>query len=130
MKDDKSTFQKLRDRPGLDLMTLALPADAIPFTVVRTESPARRKRREHFVKLPWTWVGRLMSARQKATWPVAVVILYEHWRRKGKTFALSNSGPMADISRWRKYRALVELEALGLIAVERRPDKAPLVRVL
>jgi hypothetical protein len=111
-----------------DLEAAAIPESELP--TWRANSPARRQRREHFVKVPWTWVERLMGARHKDAWPAAMVILYEHWRHKGKAFALSNSGPMADIHRRQKHRALVELEALGLIAVERRPKKSPLIRVL
>jgi hypothetical protein len=123
---------RMKDGPAksIDLTTLALPADAVPPVRVRVDSPARRRRRQHFVQVPWTWLERLMTARHVATPLVAMVILYQHWKHRGGAFALSNSGPMADISRWGKHRALAELEVLGLIAVERRPNKAPLVRVL
>jgi hypothetical protein len=124
----QSTFQKLPGKTEMfDLAALAVPDDMLPS--VRVDGPAQRKRREHFIRVPFNWHERLLKARYVATPLLAQHILYRHWKRKGEPITLSN-GAMPGVSRFRKYRALAELEALGLIAVERRPDKSPVVQVL
>ena len=35
-----------------------------------------QKRRQHFVKVPWTWIERLANARLRPTYRVALHILY------------------------------------------------------
>ena len=40
-----------------------------------------QKRRQHFVKVPWTWIERLATARYIATYRVALHMLYRHWKR-------------------------------------------------
>jgi hypothetical protein len=85
-----------------------------------------RKRREHFVKVPWTWVERLVKARYTATYRVALHVLYRHWKGSGKPFTLSNGMvAMEGVERRAKWRALRELEQLGLITIERRKRKSP-----
>ena len=49
-----------------------------------------RKRREHFVKVPWTWIERLVGARYIATYRVAHHVLYRHWKGRGEPFTLAN----------------------------------------
>ena len=90
-----------------------------------------QKRREHFVKVPRTWVERLATARYTATYRVALHILYRHWKDGGKPFALPN-GMMSreGVERRAKWRGLMELERLGLVAIERRQRKSPLITVL
>jgi hypothetical protein len=90
-----------------------------------------QKRQEHFIKVPWTWVEQLATARYTATYRVALHILYRHWKDGGKPFALSN-GLMskAGVERRAKWRGLMELERLGLVAIERRQRKSPLITVL
>ena len=89
-----------------------------------------QKQRQHFVKVPWTWIERLATARYTATYRVALHILYRHWRG-GKPFALPN-GMMSreGVERRAKWRGLMELERLGLVAIERRQRKSPLITVL
>jgi hypothetical protein len=85
-----------------------------------------RRRRQHFVKVPWTWVERLAEARYVATYRLALYVLYRHWRDNGKPFALANGDlKMGSTSRWQKWRALAELEKLGLITVKRAGRKSP-----
>ena len=89
-----------------------------------------QKQRQHFVKVPWTWIERLAGARYTATYRVALHILYRHWRG-GEPFALPN-GMMSreGVERRAKWRGLMELERLGLVAIERRQRKSPLITVL
>jgi hypothetical protein len=90
-----------------------------------------RKRKQQFVKVPGTWVEKLADAKHIATYRVALHLLYEHWRSRGQAVALPN-GMLAKggVARGTKWRALRELEQLGLVQVERRPRKSPLVTLL
>ena len=90
-----------------------------------------QKRREHFVRVPWPWIEQLAKARHIATYRVALHVLYQHWKGRGKPFTLSNTA-MRDqgVSRWRKWDGLRELEQLGLIIVERRKRRSPRIAVI
>jgi hypothetical protein len=90
-----------------------------------------QKRRQHFVMVPGIWIERLAKARHIASYRVALHLLYQHWKNTGKPILLPN-GMLAreGVTRRQKWEALRELERLGLIAVERRPRRAPLVTVL
>ena len=80
--------------------------------------------------VPWSWVERLAKARFTATYRVALHILYRHWKGGGESFTLSNGAvAMEGVGRRAKWRALGELERLGLITVERRPRRTPLIAV-
>lgn len=87
-----------------------------------------RRRRQQFVKVPWTWIERLTAAHHIATYRVALFVLHRSWKAGGKPFTLSN-GAVDGVSRWQKWRALQELEQLGLITVERRERKSPRIAI-
>jgi hypothetical protein len=90
-----------------------------------------QKRREHFVRVPWTWIERLATVRYIATYRVALHILYRHWRSHGEPFTLSNGMLiMEGVARGTKWRALRELEQLGLVTIERRRRKAPRITII
>ena len=89
-----------------------------------------QKRRQHFVMVPWAWAERLQGASGQ-TYRVAICLLYLHWRgSKSGLINLPNGMLKIDgISRQSKWRALTDLERRGLIVVEHRPRKSPLVRL-
>ena len=90
-----------------------------------------QKRQGQFVKVPWVWIDRLAKARHISTYRVALRVLHLHWKRSGQQFALSNGMlEMDGVNRWGKWDALHELEQLGLIRVERRPRKSPVITVI
>ena len=90
-----------------------------------------QKRRKHFILVPWTWAERLAEANYIGTYRTALHLLYQHWKKRGEPFTLANGMLAKDgVSRWQKWRALKELERLGLIRVERRPRKSPLITVV
>jgi hypothetical protein len=90
-----------------------------------------RKRQGQFVKMPLVWVERLTETRHIATYRVALRILYRHWKESGKPFTLSNGMVAMDgVDRQRKWEALRELERLGLIKVEERPNRSPWVTAI
>ena len=98
---------------------------------VRAVVPEKiKKRNEHFVRMPWTWIRRLPGA-TSSTWIVAFHVLYLDWSNKGQPFKLPNGLLKIDgVSPPSKRRALRGLERRGLITVEWRPRKSPIVRRL
>ena len=89
-----------------------------------------QKRREHFVKVPGLWVERLVGARYIATYRVTLYLLYQHWKGGGGPIKLANGVLLMEgVTRAAKWRALRELEQLGLITIERRPRQSPLITI-
>jgi hypothetical protein len=107
-----------------DLANLRLPPEA-----EQRVTPGKvRERREQFVMVPQWWVERLVKARRISTYRVALHVLYRHWKSRGQAFPLPNEAVFdGDINRWRKWDGLRELEQLGLVTVERRRRKSPIV---
>jgi hypothetical protein len=87
-------------------------------------------RRKNFAMVPMWWVEKLVGC-SGHTYHVALYVLHQDWRNNGKPFKLPNGMLQYDgVSRQLKWLALRRLERLGLIAVERRNRKSPVVRVL
>jgi hypothetical protein len=99
----------------------------------KAKAKAKRASRPNvgFVKVPLVWAERLAQARYIGTYRVALWVLYLHWKRKAPTFPLAN-GELGGwgVSRWVKHRALSDLERLGLIRVEWRSRKSPIVTIV
>jgi hypothetical protein len=90
-----------------------------------------QKRRQHFVKVPWTWVEQLVKARHVASYRVALHLLYQRWKTDSQVVQLSNGVLVHEgVARRAKWRALRELEKLGLISIERRPRRSPIITLL
>ena len=108
-----------------DIENLRLSPDQL-----RTVTPKKiLKRREHFIRVPFSWLERLNGASGKAH-ALALHLLYLHWKAKGAAFKLTNGMLEIDgIGRTSKWRALLELEGRGLISVERRSRKSPMITV-
>jgi hypothetical protein len=91
----------------------------------------KQQRKNKFVKVPFEWMDRLNRARHASTFKVALALLHRRWKTSSNTVLLQNTGlGFAGVSRRQKWRALAELERLGLIAIERRVRKSPRVTVL
>jgi hypothetical protein len=91
-------------------------------------APAKRKKQDAFVMLPM-WLAAEVA---KATHSPAVLVLAEllqrSWKAKGQTFPFTNGRlKKYGVSRKAKHRKLCELEAAGLITVNRRRGKTPWV---
>ena len=117
-----------KQNPFADLEALRRATEAPHFDEPR--SPHRRKQRptwqRHYIMLPWTWADRLQKARGVSTWRVAVLLLYEHWRRDGQPVVVSNILTQdLGVPPRSKTRALLELQALDLIAIDRKRRKSP-----
>jgi hypothetical protein len=66
----------------------------------------------------------------RCTCLVAWYVLHLHWKNQGTPFKLANSMLKYDgVGRHSKQRALNELEQRGLITLERRPRKSPIIHV-
>jgi hypothetical protein len=90
----------------------------------------KRKRADAFVMVPLVWAERLETTRNATTIKVALRLLYLVWKNKGQPIALSNMAVARFADRRRKWRALRELERLGLIKVERRAGSSPMIVVV
>jgi hypothetical protein len=116
MADDGFSVENLRvkDLPPLD------PAVARP-----------RRRSREFIQLSREQFDRLTKAKRPSAERVFLHLLFLTWRLPDKPVVLANTG-LADkgIDRHAKRRALLELEALGLVRVEWRRQKSPIITVL
>jgi nitrate reductase alpha subunit len=109
-------------------------ADAFDLERLRVNSadlqrkPKRKKWRRHYTQFPWAWAEQMKSVRRGSTYRLALLLLYEDWRTGGRSIVLSNAGlEQEGLTRKTKWRALLELEQLGLVKVERRLRKSPRV---
>jgi hypothetical protein len=110
----------------------ALRIDPADSTFVSKAAGSRKaKWQRKFIRVPWAWVDRLKTANRGSTYRLALLLVYEHWRNGGQPIRLSNAMLAGDgVTRKSKWRALRELEQLGLIKVESHPRKSPMVILL
>jgi hypothetical protein len=82
--------------------------------------------------VPRSWVERLGQSKHTVTYRLAFDVLYRAWRSKDySALHVSNViAAKAGISRASKWRALRELEALGLIVIQTRLRQSPTIKVL
>ena len=99
--------------------------DAEEYATRRIDSAIRKRRRRRFIIIPEMWIERLESARHVSTYRVALRILQRNRQCEGQPFPLPNN--IGGVSRWAKSTALKELEKAGLVELERRKRKSPLV---
>jgi len=91
-----------------------------------------RKRQEQFIKVPMWWYEKLTNPlpATRCTIALALHVLYLNWRSRGEPFKLPNGTLQYDgISHDSKTRALKDLEQRGLITVEWRERKSPIIHV-
>ena len=113
----------------LNLKSLELPPE-----LLATAKPAKTKRlkkRENiFIRAPFIWWEKL-SRYQGQIMAVALYMIHLDWKAQGRPVKLANGAlDLYGIGRRTKWRALAELERLGLISVERRVGKSPIIRIL
>ena len=107
-------------------------ADALILKAVEREAWATsgpKKAKATWLKLPLS-VALRMGGASGAAWAVLACLLNLEFRAKerGQPLALPNTALGEwGVSRRQKYRALVELEALGLVSVKLEPRKSPRV---
>jgi hypothetical protein len=97
--------------------------------------PAGRRggkaRKDLFVKVPLWWVEQATRATRSPRAFVCIWLLHLSWRARSMTFPLPNDKlGKRGVDRRAKRRALEALEAAGLIVVERRHGKTPVVTLV
>ena len=91
----------------------------------------RRRRQREFVMISREQSDRLDKAVNSVTERVYRHLLFLTWRAPDKPVKLANAElARKGIDRQSKRRALLELEALGLVRVEWRYKKSPIITVL
>ena len=101
-----------------------------PDEVLVTAEKAKR-RRQQFTQFPHSWVEGLRNARRTGSYRLALFLLHRHWKEGGKPVRVSNLAvEWVGLSPQEKMRALRELESLGLVRVDRQPNRAPTVTVI
>ena len=91
----------------------------------------KRHKGRQFVMVPLAWKERLSQAAYIGTYRVALHLLYRDWKEGSRPVLVSNVALAREgVSRWGKWRALRELESLGLVKIERRPRKSPVITVI
>jgi hypothetical protein len=113
-----------------DFNIAGLTIDPTDTTLVPARAPGRRsdhKARRYFVKVPWAWVQKLEGASGQACL-LALRILVWHFRERGASIELSNK--RAEMPSSSKRDALRDLERRGLVAVQWRGKRAPVIKPL
>jgi hypothetical protein len=88
------------------------------------------KAQRYFIKVPVTWVQKLIGAPGQ-TYALALHLLFRHFREHGAAIVLANRTIERDgIPPQSKRRALRDLEQRGLVNVDWRVRRSPIVRVL
>jgi hypothetical protein len=92
---------------------------------------AKRRRRQKFIMVPWSWFERLKPSRRGSTYRLAMLLQHLHWRNGRQPIKLSNVAlAEVGIDRRSKWNAIRELEQLGLIRVERQRRKSPVITLV
>ena len=92
---------------------------------------AKRRKEPPFVKVPLWWAAEATKATKTPKALVCIELLHRAWKAKSSTFSLPNGRLSKNgVSREIKRRALRDLEAAGLITVERRHGKTARVTLV
>jgi hypothetical protein len=85
----------------------------------------------NFVRFPMAWARQLVTIDAgKCTYQVALYLLHEVWRTKSNFVKVTNVGlKQWGVGRKGKQHALDQLRDQGLISVENRGRKSPVVKV-
>jgi hypothetical protein len=98
---------------------------------LEARAPVKRKKTEEFVMVPLWWVTEATKATRMPGALVLIELLHRSWKAKSLTFPLPNGRLIKyGVSREIKRRILHNLEVAGMITIERRPGKTPLVTLV
>lgn len=118
------------ERPGEPIFRHGRRIEIIEL-VSSSSSGAKVKWKRVYTVVPYTWEVGLRGCRAVSTYKLAMHLLYAHWYNGGRPIRLANVGLVATgVGRNEKRRGLVYLEGKGLISIERRPRKSPLIACL
>jgi hypothetical protein len=89
------------------------------------------KSKDTFVKVPLWWATEAAKATRMPGMLVLIELLHRSWKAKSMTFLLPNGRLGKNgVSREVKRKKLRDLESAGLIMVERRHGKTPIVTLV
>jgi hypothetical protein len=115
---------KMDPQQKADLQARSKPAD-------RSTRQKAHHRKEQFVMLPMCWKDRLRQAQHAGSLKLALHLHYLAWKTGERSIQLSNAvANDAGVTRRSKWRALSELDQLGLVVLERRGRRSPIVTIL
>lgn len=98
---------------------------------LQAAAPVKGKKADPFVKMPLWWAEAAAKATRTPKALVWVELLRVVWKTKSTTFSFpSGRLEKMGVSRHTKRRALRELAAAGLITIEWRNGKNPIVTVV
>jgi hypothetical protein len=88
-------------------------------------------KKDPFVKVPLWWMKEATAATRTPKALICIELLYISWKNRSASVPMSN-GRLAKlgISRETKRRALLQLEAAGLVTVDRHRGRAPVVTLV
>lgn len=116
----------------LDKFTLTdedLAKAALPPT--KEQRTAKRRQEGYFTTVPWAWKKALQMARSVAAYQLALHLLHVYFETKHKTFKVTNQmAAEAGLSRYQKTHALADMASWGIIAVEWRGKRSPIVTLM
>jgi hypothetical protein len=95
------------------------------------QAKRQKKNKELFVKVPLWWATEAAKATGMLKMLVLLELLHRSWKARSLTFPFPNSSlKKTGVGREAKRRILRDLEAAGLITVERRHGKTPMVSLV
>jgi hypothetical protein len=127
MSKDRSVFD-VNDYLLADDMLKAAPTQQTGQSGPPSKTRRLRARGERFTLVPEAWSDLLADAKSPATFKVALHLLHHNWAKNRASLVLANT-TVKGVGRWEKWTALEELAARGLIKIERRGRKSPIVRL-
>jgi hypothetical protein len=105
--------------------------ERIAVETIKSDAKPNRRRADSFAQVPLGWAAAAAKATKTPRAMVWVLLHHMAWQSKSATFPLSNAMlARYGVSREVKRRALATLESCGLIAVERRHGRAPVVTLI
>jgi len=88
-------------------------------------------KKDAFVKVPLWWAEAATKATKSPAALFLIYLLHASWKARGTTFPLPNGYlKQQGVSRDVKRRMLRDLETAGLITIERRGRKSPLITLV
>jgi hypothetical protein len=92
----------------------------------------REQRRREFAQITREQFERLAKTTNAASWKIFLHLLLLSWRSPGRAIRLANGAlERVGVDRHAKYRALPELEELGLVEIRnKRKNKSPEIVIL
>jgi hypothetical protein len=89
-----------------------------------------KKRHRQFVQLPLAWIDILARNSRNKTFAVLCHLVHLNWKQGGGPIKVPNGFlEMLGVKPDAKSYALNKLENLGIISVERRENKSPIVTI-